>query len=164
MKKLFLGVLLLLSTLGFVSCEPQLNYECPGYFNKEEWKIVSDFERTNDTLWGLNKKVKLEYNKNSDSTSIDYLPIKRNQSDSLPNGEKLKDMIDDALFKCKNVCRHPETFNPKLIMIYPTFGDEEDFHIEIVFNASNSFGVPGESRGGFTYHKKSFKLKNELIY
>lgn len=79
MRKVILGALLLLSTLSFVSCQPKLNYECPGYFSKEDWKIVSDFEKTKDTLWGLNKKVKLEYNKSTDSTSIDILPIQRNQ-------------------------------------------------------------------------------------
>jgi hypothetical protein len=163
MKKVILGALLLLS-MCFMSCQPKLNYECPGYFNKEDWKIVSNFEKTKDTLWGLNKKVKLEYNKSSDSTSIDILPIQRNELSSLPNGQKLESLINSALIECKYSCNNPETFNPKSISIYPKFGDEKDFYISITFNAANSYGVPGGLRGSFTYDNKSFKLKDKMVF
>jgi hypothetical protein len=164
MKKLLLGTLLLLSTLAFVSCQPELNYECSGYFHKEDWKIVSDFKKTKDTLWGLNKKIKLDYNKDSDSTTIDILPIQKNELSTLPNSGKLKSLINSALIECKYSCNNPETFNPKSISIYPKFGDKKDFYMSIYFNASNSYGVPGELHGSFTYDSKSFKLKDKFIY
>jgi hypothetical protein len=162
MKKLALFTMLLSL---FVSCKqtPQVNYECPEYFTKKDWKTTTNKNGDSILLYSLDHNISLkkQFPSSTDSTKFTTL-LYSEQFNKLPPQNELYLMVYESLLKSHSACKHGGTFKPYEVNLMFMDGDST-LSIKVDFFASNSYGTPGELHGTYKFDTKTYNLKDDYV-
>ena len=168
-KVLLLAILATVSIASFTGCgksKPEVNYECSGYFTKDDWKVTLD-KSDSVMFYDVEKNISLrkDFPSSTDSTKFKISFLNKDDFSKLPPGDELRLMLYRSLLSSKSGCKNEGTFKPYEISISFLEGDSTDriMLIKTDFFASNAYGTPGELTGYFQYDPKTYKLIKESI-
>jgi hypothetical protein len=167
-KVILLAILATVSIASFIGCgksKPEVNYECSGYFTKDDWKLTLNKNGDSVVFYDVEKNISLrkDFPSSTDSTKFKISFLDKDGFAKLPPGDELRLMMYRSLLSSKSSCKNEGTFKPFEINTSFIKGDSV-LLIKVDFFAANAYGTPGELSGWFQYDSKTYKLIEENVF
>lgn len=140
----------------------EVNYECPGYFTKDDWQVLSKGDTVLSYLIDRNIMLNKKFPSATDSVNI-VMELDEEQFKKLPSELNLSSMIYKALLRAKSNCNYSGTFRPTRLAIH-YIHDRNMWMMLLDFYASNAYGTAGELHGLFEFDSKTYQMIDEGFY